>query len=131
MALFMLDTDSVSFALRGVGGVASEIARHSPPELCVSSITVAELRFGANKRRSRKIHRAIEAFLSAMDVRAFDAIAATQFGVIAAVLSRSGVPIGGMDTLIASHAVSVGATLVTNNERHFSKVAGLRLENWL
>ena len=130
MALFMLDTDTVSFALRGVGAVAARLAKHKRSELCLSAISVAELRFGADKRRSRKIHRAIDLFLSGVDVLAFDNAAGEDFGVIAAALATSGEPIGQMDTLIAAHALSVGATLVTNNQRHFSKVRGLKLENW-
>ena len=130
MALFMLDTDTVSFALRGVGAVATQLAKHKRSELCLSAITVAELRFGADKRRSRKIHRAIDAFLSGVEVLAFDNSAAEKFGTIAAALATSGEPIGQMDTLIAGHALSVSATLVTNNQRHFSKVRGLKLQNW-
>ena len=60
----------------------------------------------------------------------FDELAADRFGVIGAALAGGGVPIGQMDTLIASHALALDATLVTNNEKHFSKVRGLRLENW-
>jgi tRNA(fMet)-specific endonuclease VapC len=130
MAIFMLDTDTVSFALRGVGAVAARLAKHKRSELCLSAITVAELRFGADKRRSRKIHQAIDAFLSGVDVLAFDNSAAEKFGAIAAALATAGEPIGQMDTLIAGHALAVHATLVTNNQRHFSKVNGLKLENW-
>jgi tRNA(fMet)-specific endonuclease VapC len=130
MAIFMLDTDTVSFALRGVGAVAARLAKHKRSELCLSTITVAELRFGADKRRSRKTHRAIDAFLFGVDVMAFDNSAAEKFGTIAAALATSGEPIGQMDTLIAGHALAVNATLVTNNQRHFSKVNGLKLENW-
>ncbi len=130
MALFMLDTDTVSFALRGVSEVGQHLAKHKPSELCLSAITVAELRFGADKRRSRKIHNAIDAFLSGVEVLVFDNSAAERFGSIAASLSAAGTPIGQLDTLIAGHALSVGATLVTNNQRHFSKVDGLRVVNW-
>ena len=126
----MLDTDTVSFALRGIGGVATRLANQGRSDLCLSAITVAELRFGADKRQSRKIHQAIEGFLSGIDVLAFDAAAATRFGSIAASLVGAGIPIGQMDTLIASHALSVNATLVTNNLKHFSKVPGLKIENW-
>lgn len=126
----MLDTDTVSFALRGVGTVAARLATHKRSELCLSAITVAELRFGADKRRSRKIHRAIDAFLSGVDVLPFDNSAAEKFGTVAAALATSGEPIGQMDTLIAGHALAVNATLVTNNQRHFSKVNGLKIENW-
>jgi tRNA(fMet)-specific endonuclease VapC len=130
MAIFMLDTDTVSFALRGVGAVAARLAKHKRSELCLSAITVAELRFGADKRRSRKIHQAIDAFLSGIDVLAFDNSAAEKFGTIAAAVATSREPIGQMDTLIAGHALAVNATLVTNNQRHFSKVNGLKIENW-
>ena len=101
----MLDTDTVSFALRGVGAVAARLAKHKRSELCLSAITVAELRFGADKRRARKIHQAIDAFLSGVDVLAFDNSAAEKFGTIAAALATSGEPIGQMNTLIAGHGV--------------------------
>jgi tRNA(fMet)-specific endonuclease VapC len=130
MPFFMVDTDTVSFALRGVGQVAARLASHKRSELCLSAISVAELRFGADKRKSRRIHRAIDAFLTGVGVLPFDDAAAAKFGGVAAALAGAGVPIGQMDTLVAAHALSVNATLVTNNERHFSKVAGLRLENW-
>jgi tRNA(fMet)-specific endonuclease VapC len=130
MALFMLDTDTVSFALRGIGRVAERLAKHKRSEVCLSAITVAELRFGAEKRRSRKIHQAIDAFLSGVDVLAFDNTAAEKFGSVAAALAAAGVPIGQMDTLMAGHALSLGATLVTNNQRHFLKVSGLNVDNW-
>ena len=130
MALFMLDTDSVSFALRGHGDVAEHIARHKPSELCISSISLGELRYGAERRHSKKIHVAIDAFTASVQVMPFDADAATRFGALAARLADAGLPIGQMDTLIAGHALALGATLVTNNQKHFSKVAGLRLENW-
>jgi tRNA(fMet)-specific endonuclease VapC len=130
MAVYMLDTDSVSFALRGTGEVATRLAQCKRSELCVSAVTVAELRFSAAKRGSRKVHRAIDAFLSGVDVLAFDQTAADRFGLVAAALANEGAPIGHMDTMIAAHALSAGATLVTNNSRHFSKVSGLKLENW-
>jgi tRNA(fMet)-specific endonuclease VapC len=131
MALFMLDTDSVSFALRGFGNVANEIAARRRSELCVSAIAIAELRFGANNKRSRKIQNAIAAFLSAMQVLAFDEPATATFGKIASILAEAGAPIGQMDTLIASHAIAANATLVTSNARHFSKVPGLSIVNWV
>jgi len=125
-----MDTDTVSFALRGHVGIVGEISRRKPSELCVSAITVAELRFGADKRRSRKIRAIIDAFVAGVQVVAFDEAAATRFGAVAAGLSDAGVPIGQMDTLIASHSLSIDATLVTNNTKHFAKVHGLRIENW-
>jgi tRNA(fMet)-specific endonuclease VapC len=130
MAEYMLDTDSVSFAIRGEGRVAERIREHRPSRLCVSSITLAELRFGAESKKSRRLQELIETFIAAIEVVPFDAGAARSFGVVAATLAREGQPIGELDTLIAAHALSLGVTLVTNNTKHFSRVAGLPTENW-
>jgi tRNA(fMet)-specific endonuclease VapC len=73
--------------VQGVGAVAARLAKHKRTELCLSAITVAEFRFGADKRQSRKIHQAIDAFLSGVDVLAFDNAAAEKFGTIAAALA--------------------------------------------
>ena len=118
---YLLDTDSVSYALRGQGGVGGRITSHRPSQLCISSITLAELRFGADRRRSRKLHGLIDAFISAVEVAPFDEKAR----------AARGTPIGELDGLIAAHAVSLRSVLVTNNLRHFSKVPGLKVENWL
>jgi tRNA(fMet)-specific endonuclease VapC len=68
--------------------------------------------------------------MTGVDVLPFDIAAADRFGSVAVPLSESGEPIGQMDTLIAAHALALGAVLVTNNQRHFSKVRALKLENW-
>jgi tRNA(fMet)-specific endonuclease VapC len=127
----MLDTDSVSYALRGQGQVAANIVRKRPSELCVSSITVAELRFGASKKKSAKLHELIDAFTANIVVVPFDEAAVLEFGRIGADLAGRGTPIGEFDVLLAAHAVSTKAVLVTNNERHFERVRGLRVENWV
>jgi tRNA(fMet)-specific endonuclease VapC len=127
---FMLDTDTVSFALRGRGGVAARLLRQSPSELSMSSITLAELRFGAEAKRSRRLHRLIDSFAEGVPAVPFDADAARRYGSVAATLSRAGTPIGVADTLIAAHALALGLTLVSNNTQHFKRVSGLKLENW-
>jgi tRNA(fMet)-specific endonuclease VapC len=131
MPAYMLDTDTVSFALRGHGGVAARVLEHRPSELCISSITLAELRYGAERRRSRKLHRLISTFVEAVEVMSFDESAAGRFGVVAAALGRRGAPIGALDTLIAAHALSLRVTFVTNNLRHFTRIPGLATENWV
>jgi tRNA(fMet)-specific endonuclease VapC len=130
MMRFMLDTDTVSFALRGSSGVAPRLLEQKPSEVCMSAITFAELRFGADKRRSRKLHRLIEVFARSVRVVPFDEEAAARFGALAAELARLGRPIGSFDTLIAAHALALDVDLVTNNTKHFSQVPGLRLQNW-
>jgi tRNA(fMet)-specific endonuclease VapC len=127
---FMLDTDTVSWALRGQGGVAARLLEHRPSQLCISSITLAELRFGADARRSRRLHRLIDTFCASVVVLPFDQSAADRFGPVASALARKGEPIGTFDTLIAAHALASGMTLVTNNTRHFRRVPGLALANW-
>ena len=127
---FMLDTDTVSFALRGQGRVAAHLLEHRPSEICISSVTLAELRYGADLRRSRKLHALIDTFVEPVAVLPFDQAAADRFGGVAVALARQGVPIGEFDTLIAAHALSRRLTLVTNNTKHFNRVAGLTTENW-
>jgi len=127
----MLDTDTVSFALRGVGGVGARLLQERPSDLCISSLSLAELRFGAERRRSKRLHRLIEDFVSPILVAPFAADSADLYGKIASTLAGSGTPIGQMDTLIAAHALALGVTLVTNNARHFGKVRALRTDNWL
>jgi tRNA(fMet)-specific endonuclease VapC len=127
----MLDTDTVSFALRGEGGVASRLLEQKPSTVCISSITLAELAFGAAHRKSRKLHSLIERFASTVRVLPFDAAAASRFGELAAGLAHAGSPIGDFDTLIAAHALACDLVLVTNNVKHFGSVPGLRIENWL
>ncbi len=131
MARYLLDADTVSYALRGQGRVASRLLEHPPSDVCISSITLAELRFGAAAKKSQKLRRAIGSFVTDVAVVAFDEAAAERFAEVAADLAGGGIPIGVFDTLVAAQALSLGLTVVTNNTRHFGRVAGLKVENWL
>jgi tRNA(fMet)-specific endonuclease VapC len=130
MPRYLLDADTVSYALRGHGQVAARILGHAPSDLCISSITLAELRFGAETRRSQKLRTAIRGFVKDIAVLPFDEAAAERFARVAADLAASGTPIGVLDTLVAAQALSLGLTVVTNNTRHFRRVPGLSVENW-
>jgi tRNA(fMet)-specific endonuclease VapC len=127
---FMLDTDSVSYALRGEGLIGEKILEHLPSELCVSALTVAELRFGAERRQSRKLHRLIDAFLSSVAAVPFEEETARTYGKVAALLAERGTPIGQLDTMIASHALHLGLTVVTRNVAYFGAVPRLRVVSW-
>lgn len=127
---FMLDTDSVSLALRGYGDVGARIIAHKPSELAISSITLAELRYGAERRKSKKLHQLITVFTSNVSVLSFDEACGAQFGKLTCELVARGIPIGDCDTLIAAHAMELRLTLVTNNVKHFNRVTGLKVENW-
>ena len=131
MPRYLLDADTVSYALRGEGRVAARILEHAPSDLCVSSITFAELRFGAEAKKSRKLRRAIRSFVEDVAIVPFDEAAAERFAEVAADLDGGGTPIGVFDTLVAAQALSLGLTVVTNNARHFGRVTGLKVENWL
>jgi len=131
MPRFMLDADTVSYAIRGQGQVGARLLEHQPSELCISSITWAELRFGAEAKRSPKLRRTIRSFAKDVTVLPFDQAAADKFAVVAAALARRGTPIGSFDTLVAAHALSLGLTVVTNNTKHFGRVPRLSVENWV
>lgn len=126
----MLDTDSVSYWLRGQGSVGARIVEHLPSELCISSITLAELRYGASRRKSAKLHQMIDHFSSDVAVMPFDETCAMHFGQIASDLAERGTPIGDLDAMIAAHALALEVTLVTNNVKHFDRVRGLNVVNW-
>jgi len=126
----MLDADTVSYALRGQGRVGARLLELPPSALCISAITLAELGFGAEAKRSQRIRRAIRAFTKEVAVLPFDEASAERFAVVAAALAARGQPIGLYDTLVAAQALCRGLTIVTNNTRHFTRVRGLAVENW-
>jgi tRNA(fMet)-specific endonuclease VapC len=111
--------------------VLSRFQQQPPDEIGISSVTLAELRYGADKSQApQKNHAALDGFLLPLAVVPFDAPAADIYGRVRADLERQGWPIGPLDTLIAAHALSLGLTLVTNNISEFARVAGLTLEDW-
>ncbi len=127
----LLDTDTVSYALRGHGRVEERLLGHRPSEIGVSAITVAELRFGAHKRGSRKLHQLIDSFLAPVVQVPFDSRAADRYGELAAELQRRGKGIEMAGAMIAAHALEIGVTLVTHNVRHFDRIEGLEIEDWV
>lgn len=127
----MLDTDIVSFWLRGETRVHRAFESHRKQSLCLSAVTLAELRYGASLTQSAKIHHSIDAFTAVISILPFDEACTIEFGRIASDLRRRGTPIGDLDTMIAAHAMALDLTLVTNNVKHFTRVEGLRVENWL
>jgi len=128
---YLLDTDIVSYALRGAPSVVAKILHHRRSGICISSISLAELRFGAHRIGPSKTQSLIDSFIGDVAVLPFDREAANAFGTVATALARRGAPIGQFDTLIAAHALATGRTLVTNNIKHFGRVQGLHMENWM
>lgn len=128
----MLDTNIVSDLVRNPqGAVMRHIVRVGPEAVCVSVITAAELRYGCARKGSAKLVANVEAILGSVQILAFDVPADAEYGGIRAELEAAGRPIGPNDLLIAAHACSLGAVLVTANTGEFARVRGLQLENWL
>ncbi len=130
--MYLLDTDTASYLIRGGHPrLDARIAAVPMGEVCISAVTRAELLYGVQLRPgAERLARLVGAFLSRVWTLAWDESAADRFAGVAAALHRSGQPIGPLDTMIAAHALALGATLVTNNVGHFSRVAGLSVENW-
>ena len=128
---FMLDTNIASYIVRGPGAaLAARLVAVPMAQLCVSSITQAELLHGlARKPSATSLHLAVREFLARLEVLAWDSAAATVYGPLRAQLEAAGTPLGNLDTLIAAHALAAGATLVTNDHA-FTRVPGLAIDNW-
>ncbi len=130
-ARFMLDTDMFSYAVSGRYPMVRQRLQSLKVPPVLSAISLAEIRYGAIKRRSAKLDAMIGLFVELVEVRSFTAAAAEEYAMIRATLEAQGQLIGDMDMLIAAVAKAEGLTLVTNNTAHFSRVAGLRIENWI
>jgi len=97
----------------------------------ISSITLAELQYGIMKSSyPEKNQEALDLFLTPLEILDFDYLATVQYGKIRSELEKKGTPIGPLDTLIAAHAKSLDSTLVTNNEKEFERIDGLKIEKW-
>ncbi len=129
---YLLDTNICIYIIkRKPPEVLERLTSLEPEEVGVSSITVAELEYGmARSSRPRQNRDALINFLAPLQILAFDDEAARHYGDIRVHLEKAGQPIGAMDLLIAAHARSLSLTLVTNNEKEFSRVPGLVVENW-
>jgi tRNA(fMet)-specific endonuclease VapC len=129
---YLLDTNIVSDLLRNPRGpVFERIAEVGEAAVCTSVIVTAELRFGATKSGSSKLIDRVDLILSALEILPLKQPADRHYGEIRHDLARQGQPIGPNDLLIAAHALSLNLTVVTANVREFSRVPGLRIENWL
>ena len=127
----MLDTNVTSAALRGDQVIKDRLTDLPPGSWCISAVTAAEHLYGlAKKPAAARLAELVHAFLEVAVVKPWDRTAASELGHLRAYLARDGQMIGAYDGLIAAHALSLNLTLVTANVREFSRVAGLRIENW-
>ncbi|MDP2277795.1 MAG: type II toxin-antitoxin system VapC family toxin [Nitrospirota bacterium] len=129
---FMLDTNTCIYLIKQKPPkVLKHFKAHSVGEIGISSITLAELRFGVEKSQHiQKNQEALNAFILPLEIGDFDEKAAKVYGEIRAALEKTGNPIGSMDMLIGAHALSLGLTLVTNNTKEFRKIKHLKVIDW-
>lgn len=129
----MLDTNICIYIIKNKPkSVREKFSTFEVGDLCISSITVSELMYGAYKSQHTKRNlQAIEAFLLPFEIVDYDYEASKYYGMIRANLEAKGKIIGSLDMLIAGHAMALGTTLVTNNMKEFKRVEGLKLDNWI
>lgn len=129
---FLLDTNILSELIRQPDGViAQRIAEEGEDTICTSIIVACELRYGALKKGAQALSERVEALLGVIEVLALEEDADSHYAAIRCELSRNGHPVGPNDLLIAAHARALNLTIVTANEREFSRVPSLQVENWL
>ena len=126
-----LDTNICSYILRRhPASMIERFAELDRGQLWLSAIVAAELRFGAAKLASTRFSAAVEAWLAGFEVRPWPLEATPHYASIRAALERAGKTIGGMDLMIAAHAMAEDSVVVTNNAREFLRVPGLAVEEW-
>ena len=129
---YMLDTNICIYAIKHKPEkVFQKLQEVEPEDVCVSSVTYAELVHGVEKSVAVEKNRlALSMLLANIEILGFDVDAADCYGKIRADLEKKGTPIGPLDMMIAGHAQSLGYTVVTNNVKEFSRVMDLKIENW-
>lgn len=129
--LYLLDTNTASFIIRGSHPrVLERLRSHAVSSVAVSSVTEGELHYGlARKPGATALAAAVAAFLRHVQALPWDSEAAGRYGRLRAMLEAAGTPLGNLDTMIAAHALAVGATLVTNDQA-LARVPDLAIEDW-
>ena len=129
---YMLDTNICIYIIKNrPASVLQKLQQIDPSDVCISSVTYAELMHGAEKSAFVERNKlALSLLLVNIAIMDFGVDAANAYGKVRAVLEKQGTPIGPLDNMIAGHAISLGCTLITNNVKEFSRVDGLVIENW-
>jgi tRNA(fMet)-specific endonuclease VapC len=131
---YLLDTNIVSYYVRRTSPTLEDRVSHALKQqtIAISTLTRAELRFGqAGMQVDDKRRSVIDHFLLRLPNLVWTSSAADHYGEVKALHKRQGTPIGELDTQIAAHALAEGLILVTHNTKHFDKVPGLKLEDWM
>ncbi len=129
---YMLDTNICIYLIKHKPPkVLKHFRSHAVGDIGMSSIALAELRYGVSKSQHvEKNRQALDEFILPLELADFDEQAAAAYGTVRAGLEKAGRPIGSMDMMIGSHALALGATLVTNNTREFRQIPDLKVVDW-
>ena len=129
--IYMFDTDTISFFMKDKPkNIRINTAKYEKDDFCISAITSAELMFGLKRNYSKQLDFWIHEIINKFKVISFDDASAEIYGEIRTDLEKSGVPLDNMDMLIAASALKTGAILISHNKKHFSKIKGLKTEDW-
>jgi tRNA(fMet)-specific endonuclease VapC len=129
---YLLDTNILSNVIRNPQGhAAQQLMAVGDLAVCTSIVVAAELWYGAVKRNSDRLTAQVGAVLEAIEILAIESPVERVYGELRARIERAGNQIGGNDLLIAAQSITLGLTLVTDNEREFSRIAELQCANWL
>lgn len=131
--MYMLDTNIVIYAMKHPkGAIMDKLLAHTAVDLCISTVTYAELLIGVEKSAYSERNKALlTRFLFGVEIMDFDQEAAQHYANIKVALQRQGMPVGDLDMMIAGHARSMGCVVVTNNRKHFDRIEGIVIEDWL
>lgn len=131
--IYLLDTNICIYVIRKrPSQVIKKLTSLSTSDVCISSITLAELEYGVEKSDKPEMNKeALEEFLLPLQIHSFNVPAARSYGRIRALLEKKGLLIGSLDLMIGAHALSLGSVVVTNNVREFSRIPNLTIENWV
>lgn len=129
----MLDTNiCIAIIKQKPIDILQKFSAYQVGDICISSVTLAELRYGVAKSQyQEKNQAALDEFILPLEVAHFDEAAALVYGALRASLEKQGMPIGALDTMIGAHALSLNLTLVTNNTKEFNRIVGLKVIDWI
>jgi tRNA(fMet)-specific endonuclease VapC len=129
-ALLMLDTNTVSHIVKGHERALARLAKTPMTEVCISTITEGEVRFGLAKRpQATRLHHIVHEFLQRVEIKPWDSTTAIAYGTLRAALESTGKTVGALDLLIAAHAIALDCRLITNDSG-FEKIGHLKTEDW-
>jgi tRNA(fMet)-specific endonuclease VapC len=129
---YMLDTNILSALVDSPDGVVSQrVERAGSRNICTSIVAAGEIRYGVMRKNSRRLSDLVEQLLRRIRIDPLSMPADREYGRIRSILEKAGTLISGNDMLIAAHALATDSVLVTDNVKEFSRVPGLKIENWL